>query len=27
MFVAGTQVYEHSTHTGALPGRILRNYE
>jgi len=26
-FVAGTQVYEHSTHTGALPGRILRSYE
>src|SRR5712691_10947974 len=26
-FVAGTQVYDHSTHTGALPGRILRSYE
>jgi N-acyl-D-aspartate/D-glutamate deacylase len=26
-FVAGTQVYDHSTHTGVLPGRILRSYE
>jgi N-acyl-D-amino-acid deacylase len=26
-FVAGTQVYDHSTHTGAFPGRILRSYE
>jgi N-acyl-D-aspartate/D-glutamate deacylase len=26
-FVAGTQLYEHGTHTGALPGRILRSYE
>ena len=26
-FVAGTQVYDHSAHTGALPGRILRSYE
>ena len=23
-FVAGVQVYDHNTHTGALPGRILR---
>jgi N-acyl-D-aspartate/D-glutamate deacylase len=26
-FVAGTQVYEQGTHTGALPGRVLRSYE
>jgi N-acyl-D-amino-acid deacylase len=26
-FVAGVQVYDHHTHTGALPGRILRSYE
>ena len=26
-FVAGVQVYDHNTHTGALPGRILRSYE
>ena len=26
-FVAGTQVYERGTHTGALPGRVLRSYE
>jgi N-acyl-D-aspartate/D-glutamate deacylase len=26
-FVAGTQLYEHGTHTGAMPGRILRSYE
>lgn len=25
-FVAGTQVYDHLTHTGALPGRVLRSY-
>jgi len=24
-FVAGTQVYEHGMHTGALPGRVLRS--
>ncbi len=26
-FVAGTQGYDHHTHTGALPGRVLRSYE
>jgi len=26
-FVAGTQVYERGTHTGATPGRVLRSYE
>ena len=26
-FVAGTQVYDHQTYTGALPGRVLRSYE
>jgi N-acyl-D-amino-acid deacylase len=26
-FVAGTPVYEHGVHTGALPGRVLRSYE
>ena len=26
-FVAGTQVYEHGTHTGAFPGRVLRSDE
>jgi N-acyl-D-aspartate/D-glutamate deacylase len=26
-FVAGTQVYDHGMHTGALPGRALRSYE
>jgi N-acyl-D-amino-acid deacylase len=26
-FVAGTQVYDHNTHTGAFRGRILRSYE
>jgi N-acyl-D-aspartate/D-glutamate deacylase len=25
-FVAGTPVYEHGVHTGALPGRVLRSY-
>jgi len=24
-FVAGTQLYDHQTYTGALPGRVLRN--
>ncbi len=24
-FVAGTQVYEQGTHTGAMPGRVLRS--
>jgi N-acyl-D-aspartate/D-glutamate deacylase len=26
-FVAGTQVFDHGEHTGALPGRVLRSYE
>ena len=26
-FVAGTQVFDHGTHTGELPGRVLRSYE
>jgi N-acyl-D-aspartate/D-glutamate deacylase len=26
-FVAGTQLYDHDTYTGAMPGRILRSYE
>jgi N-acyl-D-aspartate/D-glutamate deacylase len=26
-FVAGAQLYDHGTHTGAMPGRILRSYE
>jgi N-acyl-D-amino-acid deacylase len=26
-FVAGTQLYDNGTHTGAMPGRILRSYE
>jgi N-acyl-D-aspartate/D-glutamate deacylase len=26
-FVAGTQLYDRGTHTGAMPGRILRSYE
>jgi N-acyl-D-aspartate/D-glutamate deacylase len=26
-FVAGTQVFDSGTHTGALPGRVLRSYE
>ncbi len=26
-FVAGTQVYDRGTHTGALPGHMLRSYE
>jgi N-acyl-D-aspartate/D-glutamate deacylase len=26
-FVAGTQTYARGTHTGALPGRVLRSYE
>jgi N-acyl-D-aspartate/D-glutamate deacylase len=26
-FVAGTEVYEHGTHTGAFPGRVLRSDE
>jgi N-acyl-D-aspartate/D-glutamate deacylase len=25
-FVAGTQVYAQGTHTGALPGRVLRSH-
>jgi N-acyl-D-aspartate/D-glutamate deacylase len=25
-FVAGTQLYDEGTHTGAMPGRILRSY-
>jgi N-acyl-D-amino-acid deacylase len=25
-FVAGTQLYDHQTYTGALPGRVLRSY-
>jgi N-acyl-D-aspartate/D-glutamate deacylase len=25
-FVAGQQLYDNGTHTGALPGRILRSY-
>jgi N-acyl-D-amino-acid deacylase len=24
-FVAGTQLYDHQTYTGALPGRVLRS--
>lgn len=26
-FVAGTQVYDNGTHTGEVPGRVLRSYE
>jgi len=26
-FVAGTQLYDEGTHTGAMPGRILRSYD